>query len=61
MTLTVIVQGARLPDSRVFLSVGGNGSGWVAVWRDGLIESNKLYRDFDEARAVAERLAEERG
>jgi hypothetical protein len=61
VTLTVLVQHARLPGSSVFLSVGGGGGGWVAVWRDGLIERNTVYPESDEARAAAERLAEERG
>jgi hypothetical protein len=34
--------------------------GWVAVWRDGLIERNTVYEDLDQARADAERLAVER-
>jgi ketosteroid isomerase-like protein len=33
----------------------------VAVWAKGLIERVTLYSDPDEARAAAERLAEERG
>jgi hypothetical protein len=33
----------------------------VAVWVDGLIERATAYADIDEARAAAERLAEERG
>jgi ketosteroid isomerase-like protein len=32
----------------------------VGTWRDGLVERFTLYSDIDEARAVAERLAEER-
>jgi hypothetical protein len=35
--------------------------GSVAVWVDGLIESVTNYRDSDEARAAAARLAESRG
>jgi ketosteroid isomerase-like protein len=35
--------------------------GWVWVWADGLIVSHTIYQDIDEARAAAERLAEERG
>jgi hypothetical protein len=37
---------------------------WVAAvvaWEDGLIHLQALYADIDEARAVAERLAQERG
>jgi ketosteroid isomerase-like protein len=33
----------------------------VNVWAGGLIERSTLYLDIDEARAAAERLAEERG
>ena len=33
----------------------------VAVWADGLMTRAANYRDIDEARGVAERLAEERG
>jgi hypothetical protein len=33
----------------------------VAVWADGLIERLTTYTDIDEARAAAERLAEEPG
>jgi ketosteroid isomerase-like protein len=35
--------------------------GWVTVWDEGLIARATIYDDIDEARAVAERLAEERG
>ena len=35
--------------------------GWVLVWVRGLIERFTSYGDPDEARAAAERLAEERG
>jgi ketosteroid isomerase-like protein len=33
----------------------------ISIWTDGLIERLTLYNDIDEARAAAERLAEERG
>jgi hypothetical protein len=33
----------------------------VTVWMNGLIERAAIYTDIDEARAAAERLAEERG
>ena len=33
----------------------------VSIWAGGLIERITLYTDIDEARAAAERLAEERG
>jgi hypothetical protein len=32
----------------------------VSIWTAGLIERNTNYGDIDEARAAAERLAEER-
>jgi hypothetical protein len=35
--------------------------GSVATWVDGLVRRNTIYLDVDEARAAAERLAEERG
>jgi ketosteroid isomerase-like protein len=35
--------------------------GVVAIWRDGRIARATNYTDIDEARATAERLAEERG
>ena len=35
--------------------------GWVFVWVGGLIARLTIYADIDEARAAAERLAEERG
>jgi len=58
VTLSVIVQRGRLPGSSSFVSVRG---GHVGIWRDGLLERNTVYQDIDEARAAAERLAEERG
>jgi hypothetical protein len=57
VTLSVLVQPGRLPGSSSFVSVRG---GHVGVWCDGLIERNTVYLDIDEARAAAERLAEER-
>ena len=33
----------------------------IAIWSDGVIERETTYIDIDEARAAAERLAEERG
>ena len=35
--------------------------GAVSTWRDGLIERISHYADVDQARAAAERLAQERG
>ena len=58
VTLSVIVQRGLLPGSSSFVSVRG---GHVGIWRDGLLERNTVYQDIDEARAAAERLAEERG
>jgi hypothetical protein len=53
----VIVQKGRV--------AGSSGSvqlryGAVTEWVDGLIVRNTTYTDIDEARAAAERLAEER-
>jgi ketosteroid isomerase-like protein len=33
----------------------------ASIWRDGIIDRIAVYADADEARAVAERLAQERG
>ena len=54
----VVTQRGRLPDSpsRVQLRYG-----FVQTWADGLIERTKRYDDIDQARAAAERLAQERG
>jgi len=46
--------------------VGSNGHvehrrGFVFAWAEGTIDSQVVYLDIDEARAAAERLAEERG
>src|SRR5205814_59616 len=54
----VLIQKARL--------VGGSGEvrlryAAVGVWADGLVVRVTNYTDVDEARAAAERLAEERG
>lgn len=35
--------------------------GWVTQWAEGLVVRVTVYLDVDEARAAAERLAEERG
>jgi ketosteroid isomerase-like protein len=58
VTFAVILQRGRV--------VGSSGSvqlryASVAEWRDGLIVRNTTYTDIDEARAAAERLAQERG
>jgi ketosteroid isomerase-like protein len=54
----VVVQVARPAGSRKLLQVR---SAPVFVWIDGLISQLTLYRDIDEARAAADRLAESRG
>jgi ketosteroid isomerase-like protein len=58
VTFGVNAQRGRLPNS----------TGWVqtritdvVTWAGGLIERQTAYTDIDEARAAAERLAEERG
>jgi ketosteroid isomerase-like protein len=58
VAFAVAVQEARLAGSTGLVH-GRWGS--VVVWRDGLIERVTNYFDIDEARAAAERLAEERG
>jgi ketosteroid isomerase-like protein len=57
VTFAVIVQTGRV--------LGSSGAvelryGSVMEWSDGLIVRNTTYRDVDQARAAAERLAEER-
>ena len=59
VTLGEVLQSGRPVGSR-----GGRVSyrlAFVAVWADGLIVRAANYTDIDEARAAAERLAEERG
>jgi ketosteroid isomerase-like protein len=58
VTFAVIVERARPPGSRSFLE---RRYGLVATWRDARIARAKNYLDIDEARAAAERLAQERG
>ena len=58
-----VVFAAIREDARL---AGGEGRvdqvlGWVAQWADELIVRVAIYLDVDEARAAAERLAEERG
>jgi ketosteroid isomerase-like protein len=58
LTFAVILQRGRI--------VGSTGSlqlryAAITEWRDGLITRNTSYTDIDQARAAAERLAEERG
>ncbi|TMK98935.1 MAG: nuclear transport factor 2 family protein [Actinobacteria bacterium] len=58
VTLAVVTQKGRIPGSSgdVRLRYAS-----VAVWAGGLISRITSYRDAAEARAAAERLAEERG
>jgi hypothetical protein len=58
VTFCVIAQRGWLPDSTSPISVSG---GYVGLWRAGLIERVTVYPDIDDARAAAERLAQERG
>jgi ketosteroid isomerase-like protein len=58
VVFAVLIQKARL--------VGSSGevryrNALVAIWVEGLIERVTHYNDIDQARAAAERLAEERG
>ena len=61
VTLTVVNQRAR--------PTGGSSSGayiqrqeaLIGVWHEGLVTRATTFLDIDEARAVAERLAEQRG
>jgi ketosteroid isomerase-like protein len=58
VTCTVVTQKGRLADGGGEVAVH---YAVVNVWVDGLIERSVNYTDIDEARAAAERLAEERG
>jgi ketosteroid isomerase-like protein len=60
VTCDVLVQRARVPGGEGMLEVQVPG---ITIWADGLIERSVVYTDtdIDEARAAAERLAEERG
>ena len=58
VVFVVVCQRARLPDTRESLE---NRFGAVLIWVNGLIEEQTNRPDIDEARAAAERLAEERG
>ncbi len=57
VTCTVVTQRGRLADGGGEVAVH---YAVVNVWVDGLIERSVNYTDIDEARAAAERLAEER-
>jgi ketosteroid isomerase-like protein len=58
VTLNVLVTRGRLAGSSGGLEFR---FGQVAEWRGELIERLSAYTDLDKARAIAERLAEERG
>jgi len=58
VVVSVLRQNARLPGSTGSVSLLYAG---VLVWREGLIARLTNYTDVDQARAAAERLAEERG
>ena len=55
---TVISQRGRLPNTTAWVQEAFPA---VSLWADGLIQHTASYLDIDEARAAAERLAEERG
>ena len=57
MSFAVLLHGGRPGDSDGFVYVRHS---YTMTWRDGLIEPFIVYADIDEARAAAERLAEER-
>jgi ketosteroid isomerase-like protein len=58
VTFSVAVQRGRPRGSTGWAQVQ---YGVVSTWEDGLIQWTRNYKDVDEARAAAERLAEERG
>jgi ketosteroid isomerase-like protein len=58
VTFGVLVQRSRPHGSDRFIETR---LGVVAIWRDGRIARATIYQDIDEARAAAERLAQERG
>ena len=58
VTFGVLVQRGRPHGSD---SLVESRLGVVATWRDGRIAHARMYQDVDEARAAAERLAQERG
>jgi ketosteroid isomerase-like protein len=58
VTFGVVLARARLPGTGGFIELRYAA---VATWGDGLIRRNTLYTDLDQARAAAERLAQERG
>jgi len=58
VTLAVFIQNARLAGSGGYVRLRYAAT---AVWVNGRIAETMNYTDIDEARAAAERLAEERG
>ena len=58
VTFALIFLRGRLAASSAFIEFRYAG---VSTWRDGLLERVTTYIDIDEARAAAERLAQERG
>jgi ketosteroid isomerase-like protein len=58
VTFSVISQGGRLAGTAAWIPQ--ERSALVCTWADGLIEKETNFTDVDEARAAAERLAEER-
>jgi len=59
VTFCVISQRGRLADTAVWIPQ--ERSALVVTWADGLIEKETNFTDPSEARAAAERLAQERG
>jgi hypothetical protein len=57
VSFAALYQTARIVGSN---SDVGLREGWVVIWQEGLIVRVTTYADTDEARAAAERLAEER-
>jgi len=58
VTFSIIVMRGKPPHSSAWVE---QRYAAVAIWTDGLIERTANIFDIDEARAAAERLAEERG
>jgi ketosteroid isomerase-like protein len=59
VTLAVFLARSRLRGSIRFVESRRSAS--VTLWTNGLVERSTTYPDIDEARAAAERLAQERG
>jgi hypothetical protein len=57
VTFAVLSQHARLPGTTSWVH---EAFPVVSTWADGLVQQTTSYTDIDEARAAAERLAEER-